>query len=248
MELPPVEFSRVAIAPFECISEGWTRVRDQYWLFVGICGAGILLGSFVPLGILMGAMMCGIYYCLLERWRGRRVRFEQLFKGCDSSIFVQTLIPSLLMVALSFAITIPIVVLAFASGMVVAISAANHHAGDLPAAVVFILMGGGFVLVMLATVLLSVFMLFAYPLIIDRRMRGLDAMKLSARAAMAHVWGLLGLSLVLFGIGLLGALCCYVGAFLVMPISFGAFAAAYVKVFGLSEDAARLKVQDNRVR
>src|SRR5262249_27642387 len=75
--LPPI--GRPTIAPLECISEGWNRIRDQYWLFVGIAAAGILLGSLVPLGILMGAMLCGIYFCCMEKWRGRNVTFNALF-------------------------------------------------------------------------------------------------------------------------------------------------------------------------
>jgi hypothetical protein len=36
----PTEFRRGAIAPMECIKEGWALIKDQYWLFLGIRFAG----------------------------------------------------------------------------------------------------------------------------------------------------------------------------------------------------------------
>ena len=60
-------------------------------------------------------------------------------------------------------------------------------------------------------------------------------MKLSMKAAFANFWGLLGLMLLSGLMSFVGVLFCYVGAFLVMPIGFGAIAVAYEQVFGLSE-------------
>ncbi|MGI8835753.1 MAG: hypothetical protein ACR2H4_03840 [Pyrinomonadaceae bacterium] len=55
IDLP--EFRRKAVEPVECIKAGWSLIRDQYWLFVGLTAVGFLIGSFVPLGILLGPMM-----------------------------------------------------------------------------------------------------------------------------------------------------------------------------------------------
>jgi hypothetical protein len=44
--------------------------QSQYWLFVGIVAIGIIIGSVVPLGILL-AMMCGIYMALFHTRRGQ---------------------------------------------------------------------------------------------------------------------------------------------------------------------------------
>ena len=56
-----IPFNRNAVRPMECLREGFDLVKDRYWLFVGICFVAILVGSAVPLGILMGPMMCGLY-------------------------------------------------------------------------------------------------------------------------------------------------------------------------------------------
>ena len=55
-----------AVQPVECIKAGWELIKSQYWLFVGMTVVGIIIGSVVPLGILMGPMMCGIYLALFK--------------------------------------------------------------------------------------------------------------------------------------------------------------------------------------
>ena len=83
-------------------------------------------------------------------------------------------------------------------------------------------------------IVVSVLFTFAYPLIVDRRLSGFDAVKLSMKAARANFGGLLGMMLLSSLLTFAGVLFCYVGAFLVMPITFGAIAVAYEQVFGLS--------------
>jgi uncharacterized membrane protein len=76
---------------------------------------------------------------------------------------------------------------------------------------------------------------FAYPLIVDRRLSGVNAVKLSIKAAMANFWRLLGLLLINGVLSFVGILLCYVGVFFVFPITFAAIAIAYEQVFGLGE-------------
>src|SRR5216683_6920794 len=77
------EFHRKAVEPVACIKAGWNLIRNQYWLFVGLSVVGVLIGSVVPFGILMGPMMCGIYLALFQRQHGQMVEFGTLFKGFD---------------------------------------------------------------------------------------------------------------------------------------------------------------------
>ena len=60
MNAESVEFQRTPIRPFDCLIASKQLMGEQYWLFLGIGVVGILIGSFVPLGILLGPMMCGI--------------------------------------------------------------------------------------------------------------------------------------------------------------------------------------------
>src|SRR6266550_7941694 len=88
------EFRRKAVEPVVCIKAGWNLIRNQYWLFVGLTVVGVLVGSVVPFGILLGPMMCGIYLTLFKTRRGQPVEFNDLFKGFD--YFGDSLIATLL--------------------------------------------------------------------------------------------------------------------------------------------------------
>ena len=89
------------------------------------------------------------------------------------------------------------------------------------------------IVVMILIMLISVLFTFTYPLIVDRRLGGIDAVKTSAQAALANFWPLLGLLLLTSLLGFCGALLCYVGAFLVFPVTFSAMSIAYEQVFGI---------------
>ena len=80
---PSIPFRRGVVEPVACIKTGWRLIRDHYWLFFGMCLVSLLLGSFVPFGILFGPLMCGIYLSLFQLRRGERVEFGNLFKGFD---------------------------------------------------------------------------------------------------------------------------------------------------------------------
>lgn len=227
-----IEFRRSVVKPIECIKAGYELIRSQYWLFVGISAVGMIIAGVVPLGILMGPMMCGIYFTLFKQRRGQRIEFGDLFKGFD--YFGESLIAALLHMVPIFLIIIPTYIIFYIS-MFAVMAAQGRGEPDPGILLGFFGFWGLIWLVIIALlILISVVFTFAYPLIVDRRVGGFDAIKLSMKAAMANFWGLLGMvlltSLLTFG----GVLLCYVGAFLVMPISFGAIAVAYEQVFGLS--------------
>src|SRR5262245_9056352 len=95
-------FRSGVVRPIECVRGGWELIKGNYWLFVGVTLVGTLLAYFAPLGILVGPMLCGIYYCFNRKQRGQPVKFEMLFKGFD--YFVQSLIATLLMMIPGFVI------------------------------------------------------------------------------------------------------------------------------------------------
>jgi len=220
----PVEFRSGVILPVECVKEGWQLIKDQYWLFFGIAVVAMLVGGAVPI-VLIGPMMCGLYLCLFAKMRGEPVEFGMLFKGFD--YFTQALVAAAIQ-------TLPVLLL-MALGVVifavfVAFGAAAGGGDALPFA--FSIGGAVFGLVAsIASLIIHTFFLFAYPLVVDRNLSGLDAIKLSYRAALQNLGGIIGLLLLVTGLSILGVLACYVGAFLVMPISFAAYAVAYRKVF-----------------
>jgi uncharacterized membrane protein len=228
-----IEFKRNAVEPVECIKAGWELLKSQYWLFVGMTVVGVIIGSVVPLGILMGPMMCGIYLAIFQTRRGQRIEFGLLFKGFD--YFGDAVIATLLHMIPIIVVIVPTYIL-FYVGMF-AVMAASSNGEPNPEALLgfFGVFAIVFLVIMVILIVLSVVFVFAYPLIVDRRLSGLNAVKLSIRAAFANFWRLLGMLLLTGLLTFVGVLFCYVGAFLVMPISFAAIASAYEQVFGLGQ-------------
>jgi hypothetical protein len=230
-----IPFRRGAVEPVECIKAGWNLVRGQYWLFVGMCAVAMIIGQAVPLGILMGPMMCGLYLGFFRVRRGLPIEFGTLFKGFD--YFGQSVIASLLHVIPITAVIIAAYIFLYV-GMFATMLAASAAGEDAAAPVagigVFLIFMLFFVVIMLVVILISIGFIFAYPLIVDRGMQGFDAVKLSWRAAFGNFWRLLGMSLLGGLLGIVGYCLCFVGILLVFPITLAAAAAAYEQVFGLS--------------
>lgn len=229
---PEIPFKRNAVEPVQCIKAGWETIKGRYWLFVGMAAVGMLISSAVPMGILMGPMMCGLNLAFFKQRRGEPVEFADLFKGFD--YFGPSLIASLLYIVPIMAVVIPAYII-FYLGMI--LSMAAQTASDEPspfAALGFLVMFMIFIVVILVAVLLiSVGFTFSYALIVERKLQGFDAVKLSFRAAMANFWRLCGMMILTGLLGFAGVLLCYVGVFLVLPISYAAIDAAYEQVFGL---------------
>ena len=74
----------VPLDPIGLLKRSYAMMGDQYFLFVGITAVGIILGSLVPFGILLGPMMVGIYLCYIDREKGKTVEFGTLFKRIRS--------------------------------------------------------------------------------------------------------------------------------------------------------------------
>ena len=230
---PEIPFKRKAVEPVECLKNGWELIKDQYWLFVGMTLVGVLIGQFVPLGILLGPMMCGLYLTFFKKRRGEPIEFGLLFKGFD--FFGPSLIATLLHILPIMAIVIPAYIFFYIS-MVVSMVAAQGGNDPNPAAMFGIM--GGFILfwlfVAIVIIFISIGFTFSYPLIVDRKLQGFDAVKLSFKGAMANFWRLLGMSILTSLLSIVGVVLCYVGIFLVLPIVYGAVASAYEQVYGLA--------------
>ncbi|MBA3355213.1 MAG: hypothetical protein H0U18_04580 [Pyrinomonadaceae bacterium] len=229
---PATAFRRGVVQPVFCLKSGWSLVRDQYWLFVGMSAVAIILGSLVPFGILFGPMMCGIYIALFQRRRDLTVEFGALFKGFD--FFGESIVATLIHYVPIVIIIIPFYIVLYGGLFLIM----PRQGGEADPSTLFgffaVLIVFGLIMMVLI-VLLSVVFTFSYPLIIDRKMSGLDAVKLSAKGALANFWPLLGLLLLNGLIGFAGVLLCYVGIFLALPVTFAAIAAAYEQVFGLGD-------------
>lgn len=233
MSVNVTAFNRGAVRPVECLQTGWNMIKGQYWLFLGITAVGLLIGSMGPMAILLGPMMCGIYLCLLARYRGETVSFELLFKGFD--YFMQSLIAALIQVVPVMLLMVPLYIVYFVMFMSKMEKMRGYPRSRPPDPSefysIFILMGVMMLLVILVATLIGAFFIFTYPLIVDRRLTAIDALRTSARAVIGNLGGVMGLMGLSVLLGIAGMLLCYVGALLVMPVSFAAWAVAYRQVF-----------------
>ncbi len=71
------EFQTGVIRPVECFKEGWELIKSDYWILFAISLVGAMIGGF-SLYILLGAMICGIYYCFLQKIDTGNVSFDDL--------------------------------------------------------------------------------------------------------------------------------------------------------------------------
>jgi hypothetical protein len=226
MNPPAPGFRKVRIGPVDCLAKACEVMNGQYLLFVCVCLVGLLIAGFAPMAILLGPMMCGIFLCYLKKMRGETVTFNQLFKGFDT--FVESLIATLILMGLSLVTIVPLCLVFVAALVGQARAIEQGSAATIAVGISVALLCLGVVLVVTA---LAVFFYFTYLLIVDRRLGGFEAVKLSARAVQANLGGVVGLVILSFLANLAGLMCCYVGVFFVSPITLGAQAVAYRKVF-----------------
>ncbi|MGI8835752.1 MAG: hypothetical protein ACR2H4_03835 [Pyrinomonadaceae bacterium] len=158
------------------------------------------------------------------------MEFSDLFKGFD--YFGDSLVATLLHVVPMLVIFIPSYIVFY---IALFFMIPRNNDPD-PGALLgfFGLFAVFWIVMMVLLIIVSVGFTFAYPLIVDRRLSGLNAVKLSIKAAMANFWQLLGMLLLNGFLGFVGVLFCYVGVFLVLPVGFAAIVAAYEQVFGLA--------------
>ena len=226
----PQSFKRKAVEPIACIKAGWAVIKDQYWLFVGITLVGILIAGAVPF-VLVGPMMCGIFLSIFAKMRGEPVEFGTLFKGFD--YFGAGLIATILHVVPIIAIMLPCYLLLFVVPLLMVGMTQDGEPNPAMPILFMLIMFFFVILMMVLMVIVNIAFTFTYPLIVDRKLSGFDAVKLSARAGLANFWPLLGMMFLLGLLGFVGVLMCYFGVFLVLPITFAALAEAYRQVFGL---------------
>ena len=223
-------FRRADLRAFELLGKSRTLLGQDYWLFLGITAVGILLGSLVPMGILLGRMMVGIHMAYAAKQRGEPVEFGLLFKGFDK--FAQSLIATLIILFCSLIVMAPAIAL-----YLFALFGLLHDGGEGHEALVILVALVFYAVVFLVSLIVGALFMFVYPLIADRDVSGLDAVKLSVQAALGNVWGVLRLSLVNGLLGLVGVFACFVGAFFVLPFSIGMIWLAYREVFPEELDA-----------
>ncbi|MBK7705180.1 MAG: hypothetical protein IPJ30_05225 [Acidobacteria bacterium] len=74
------EFQVGVIRPIECVKEAFELIKADYWLLFAVTLVGALIGG-MTMYILLGAMMCGMFYCYLERIDGKTGGLRRTLEG-----------------------------------------------------------------------------------------------------------------------------------------------------------------------
>lgn len=217
-----IQFNVGVIRPVECFKEAWELIKSDYWLLFAIFLVGALIGG-ASMYVLLGAMMCGIFYCYIQKIDGKPVAFEGLFKGF--SYFVPSLLVTIIIVIPLFILMAAV----YGPFIAAALMGSKLSSDELMG----LIAGSLLIDLIVAVVMICVHTLlfFAFPLIVDRNLSALEAMKTSARAVRQNLGGVIGLIFVGAGINFIGALACGIGAYFTVPIVVAGNMLAYRKVF-----------------
>jgi len=216
------DFQTGTIKPVEIYKEAWAIMKERYWLVFGIVIVGMLIGGAVPI-ILIGPMMCGMFLCLFDLIDGRELKFEKLFKGFDyiwKSLLVSVLIFVPIFIVL-FTIYIPMIAMAIAGPKM----SESELIPFLIGTAIFE------IVIVVVMVCFHTLIMFAYPLIVERGLTGVQAMMVSAKAVWNNLAGMAGLFGVGFVVAIVGYLMLCVGLYLVLPLIMMAQAVAFRKIF-----------------
>lgn len=216
------EFNVGVIKPIECYKEAWELIKDQYWMLFAASLLGMIIAGIIPV-VLAGPMICGIYLCFFQKFDGKEIKIESLFKGFD--FFLPSLIISIIIFVPLFVVMltvyVPIIAMAMAGPKMNESEVYAFLAGTLLFEFVFAV-----IMVCLHTLLM-----FSFPLLVERNLSGWQAIKTSAKAVWANLSGVVGLFAVGFVISLASYLLLCVGIYLAIPILIAGNLVAYRKVF-----------------
>lgn len=220
------EFTVGAVKPVECFKEGWNLIRDEYWLIFAMTLVAMLISGAVPV-ILLGPIYCGVYYALLRKIDTGKAEFSDIFKGFER--FGAGLVVALIMIVPVFAGLILLYISLFAA--IFGSAAVSGSGGEIFAGVAMVFVFLEALVVSIVVTCIHAFITFAFPLIMDRGLGGLDAFKLSARAVWANLGAVVALILVQFVLALASLFICFIGVYLAMPIMFAGVTVAFRRIF-----------------
>ncbi len=232
------DFYPSAINAGDCVSNAWNLVKQNYGMYLGIALIAMILSGCIPCVslFLVGPILGGVYYVVLREMNGEPVEFGMMFKGFEKFVPLMVIglvqaIPEIIGQILRIVVQVGNFGLSNGKGKDFDFFAPNGPE---------LLASGALIVIAIVAFVLIIFgvawrvlLFFAIPLAMERDLNAVDAIKLSARAAMSNVGGLIVLFIFEFLIALLGILALCIGIFFVIPILYAANAFAYRQVFPL---------------
>ncbi len=237
-----VQFVPSAIDAGGCVSNAWNLLKQNYGLYLGISLIAIILTGCIPcLNLfLIGPVMGGVFFVVLRDMRGEPVDFGMMFKGFEKFVPLMVIgliqsIPGVIAQILRFSLNIGQLGLNGGRNGDFQFFQSSDKDFALAGGMAVIIIIGTIIFIVVAIIWWAVFF-FAIPLAMENDIGPIEAIKLSAQAAMSNIGGLIVLMIFQMLIALLGVLMICLGIFLFsIPLIFLANAFAYRQVFPLIE-------------
>lgn len=189
------------------LSEAWETFTKSVGVHI-VLALIVGLGSSLTIGILAGPLACGWLYVILRQLREPDYEPEIGDIGKGFEVFGQALLGAVL-IGVAFAVLWLVLII---------ISFVIPFVGNLVVA-------AGMFAVQTAV-------LFMYPLIIDKRMTAIDAIKQSLEKVKPEFWGFFGFAALISVISGIGGAICGAGWLVAGPVTMIAVAIAYRDNFG----------------
>ena len=238
-----LQFQPGAIDAGSAVSNAWAQIKANYGLYLGVSLIAMLLAGCIPcLSLfLIGPIMGGVYYVALRDMRREPVEFGMMFKGFEK--FVPLMVIGLIqaipgVIAQVFRLVINVGQLSVNGGRTGSMDffAASDMDKMLAGGFLVVAVVGGIIFMIIAFAFWAL-TFFAIPLAMEHDLGPVDALKLSASAALGNFGGMILLLIFAIGIALIGMLMVCIGIFLVsIPLIYVTNAFIYRQVFPVIEN------------
>ncbi|MGB7202705.1 MAG: hypothetical protein WBD16_10590 [Pyrinomonadaceae bacterium] len=238
-----IQFQSGAIDAGGCISNAWEMLKANYGIYLGISLIAMILTGCIPCInlFLIGPIAGGIYYVVLRDMRGLPIDFGMMFKGFEKFVPLMVIgliqsIPGVIAQVIQYGVRFAEIGMG-GMGNGRDFEFFQTGRGDTALAGGIMIIG---IIVVIAFMIFSVVwwavFFFAVPLAMEYDLSPIDAIKLSARAGMSNIGGLIVLLIFEAMLVLVGVLLICIGMFLIsIPVIYLANAFAYRQVFPLIE-------------
>lgn len=233
-----LEFQRGAIDAGGCISTAWDMLKSNYGLYLGIAIIALIMTGCIPcLNLfLIGPIMGGVAYVVLRDMRREPVEFGMMFQGFQKFVPLMVIgliqsIPGIIMQILQMIGRFAELGLRGTRDRDLDFFQSRPDLGALGAGVIIIIAIVGIAFFIFGIIWWACFF-FAVPLAMEHDLGPIDAIKLSARAAMANIGGLILLLILSMLVMIGGMLLLCLGMLLIsVPLVYIANVVAYRQVF-----------------
>jgi hypothetical protein len=209
----------------DCISRGWTLVKNNFWPVVGV-------NTLVMIVLIVINQFFGLF---TRSAMNSMIVMHQISAGAIAVVFLVSVISAPIYSVLSAGLFKYYLNLIRGenAGVGEAFSGFGPSIGQLLllGLVQFFLVMIGYLLCLIPGIYLAIAWYFAVPLVIDKRLGFWEALELSRKMVSKH-WFLVFAFLLVCGlVAAAGIIGCFIGILVTMPISFAALMYAYETIF-----------------